>query len=403
MISIANTVKHITIVTIVSLLIACDKSSDNPEFANIKEETTSAAATEPKFNHQHIDPAKLVVGWNMENEEFVQPSDTKKLGVGQRVYSPDFGEAGRWYVQRLTDRTYWMICNAFASTVFVGDEGVLVIDASNTVVPEDVFAAIRRFTDLPVKALVYSHAHTDHVGGSFRLQKALKEQGIDLRIIGSASAAREIKAHQNNSAPPTEIIPDGRSTFKFEDFEFVMGTPVVAAHTAADSYILTPDGVIMYVDFNYPGRVPLAYISSSINITGWIDFLRHALGEDWQFANLGHANIGYKKDIKRTFEYLGDLYDAYMTEIAPSWSTGQAINDSLEANGTGLTAGLFWGNYVDQSAEIMARKVYPKWKHIPQSEVIRSHAYKVFEDSFLYYNPEVGVVRPNFDPIFPIK
>lgn len=361
--------------------------------------STSLLAKE--FKHQHIEPVPLVNPWNAPDEEYLEPSITEKLKPGMRVAVPDFGEQAKWYVQRLTDRTYWMMCNGFATTVFVGDEGVLLVDASNTVVPADMFAAVKRFTDLPVRALVYSHMHTDHVGGSYRLQRALKEQGTELRIIASASAAREIKAHQNNVAPPTEIIPDGRSTFMFETFEFVMGTPIVAAHSAADSYVLTPDGVIMYVDFNYPGRVPLAYVSSSYNITGWIDFLRHALGEDWQFANLGHANIGYKRDIVKTFNYLEDLYDVFMTDIATSWATGKAIGDSIATNGTGLTAGLFWGNYVDQSAEYMARKVYPKWKHVGQSEVIRSHAYKVFEDSFLNYNPEEGVVKPKFTPIIP--
>ena len=76
---------------------------------------------------------------------------------------------------------------------------------------------------------------------------------------------------------------------------------------------------------------------------------------------------------------------------------------SVRTIGPGLTAGLFWGNFVDQSAERMARKVYPKWKHIPQSEVIRSHAYKVFEDSFLNYNPEVGALRPEFTAIAPAR
>jgi hypothetical protein len=359
------------------------------------------AAWSGDFQHQHIAPAPLLNPWNAPDEVYVEPSITEKLEVGKRVAVPDFGEPGKWYVQRLTDRTYWLICNAFASTVFVGDESVLVVDASNTMVPDDFIAAIRQFTDLPIRALVYSHMHTDHVGGSYRLQEALKEQGIDLRIVASASAAREIKAHQNNVAPPTEILAAGRSTFVFEDFEFVLGTPIVAAHSAADSYVLTPDGVIMYVDFNYPGRVPLGYISSSYNITGWVDFLRHALGEDWQFANLGHANIGYKRDIEKTFAYLGDLYDAYTTEIWPSWATGQGIGEAVQKNGPGLTAGVFWSNYVDQSAEKMAAKVYPDWKHVAQSEVIRSHAYKVFEDCFLNYNPEVGVTRPLFTPIPP--
>lgn len=353
-----------------------------------------------ELTYQHIDSATLINPWNAPDEKYVEPSIHKKLISGQRVATPDFGEPGKWYVQRLTDRTYWMICNAFASTVFVGDKGVLVVDASNTVVPSDMLAAIGQFTDLPVNTLVYSHMHTDHNGGAIRLQKALKKQGIDLRIVASASAAREIKAHQNNVAPPTQIVPDGRTTFMFEKFKFVVGTPTVSAHSAADSYILTPDGVIMYVDFNYPGRVPLGYISSSYNITGWIDFLRHVLGEEWQFANLGHANVGYKRDIEKTFSYLGDLYDAYMTEIAPTWATGAAIGEAVAKQGPGLTAGVFWGNYVDQSAEIMARKVYPKWKHVGQSEMIRSHAYKVFEDSFLNYNPEVGITKPKFSPIF---
>ena len=353
------------------------------------------------FPHQQINRVPLLVPWNGLDEEFVEPSATAKLKPGQRVAVGDFAEPGRWYVQRLTDRTYWMICNAFASTVFVGDESVLVVDASSSVVPADMLAAIRGFTPLPVTTLVYSHMHTDHNAGSYRLQKALAAEGMALRIVASASAEREIKAHQNNVAPPTEVVADGRSTFNFEKWEFIIGTPVVSGHSAADSYVLTPDGVVMYVDFNYPGRAPLAYISSSFNITGWIDFLRHVLGEDWQFANLGHANIGYKKDIERTFEYLGDLYDAYMTEIAPRWASGEAIGESQATNGPGLTAGLFWGNYVDESAERMAAKVYPKWKHLPQSEVIRSHAYKVFEDAFLNYNPEVGALGPDFSPIAP--
>ncbi len=350
---------------------------------------------------QHIEPARLANPWQSPTETYDPPSIDTPLRPGHRVAVPDFGEAGRWYIQKLTDRSYWMICNAFATTVFVGDKSVLLVDASSSVVPEHLMAAVKRITPLPVSTLVYSHMHTDHNGGAIRVQKALKEQGIELRIVASASAAREIELHQQNVAAPTEVVPDGRSTFGFEQFEVILGTPTVSAHSAADSYVLLPDGVITYVDFNYPGRVPLAYVSSSYNLTGWIDFLRHVLGEHWQYANLGHANIGYKRDIELTFSYLSDLYDAFASEIAPGWASGVAIGEAVQQQGPGLTAGVFWGNYVDQSAEIIARKVYPRWQHTGQSEVIRSHAYKVFEDAFLNYNPEVGAVKPLFAPIAP--
>jgi len=354
-----------------------------------------------EFNHQHIDPAPLLVTWDGSEDDFFEPSTIQKLPMDHRVAVPDFGEPGKWYVQRLTERTYWMIRNAFASTVYVGDESVLVVDVSSSVDPASMLAAVRSFTEFPVSTVVYSHPHTDHNAGAVRLQQLLAKQGRELRIVASASAAREISIHQNNVAPPTEVIPDGRSSFKFEDVDFILGTPVTSAHSAADSYVLNPDGVITYVDFNYPGRLPLGYISSSHNITGWVNFLRHVLGEDWNYAVLGHANIGYKRDILQTFAYLEDLYEACNTLILPNWATGESIGEAVQKNGSGLTAGVFWGNYVDQSAETMARAVYPGWKHVAQSEVVRSHAYKVFEDAFLNYNPEVGSVKPLFDAIAP--
>ena len=362
---------------------------------------SAGAALAEEFSHQHITPAPLLVPWSGTEDEFFGPSLTRQLPVGHRVAVPDFGEPGKWYVQRLTERSYWMICNAFASTVYVGEESVLVVDVSSSVNPSDMLAALRSFTELTVSTVVYSHPHTDHNAGAVRLQQLLTQQGVELRIVASESAAREISIHQNNVAPPTEIVANGRTTFSFEGRDFILGTPVASAHSPADSYVLNPDGVITYVDFNYPGRLPLAYISSSHDITGWVNFLRHVLGEDWDYAVLGHANVGYKRDIRQTFAYLEDLYDAFNTLILPDWSTGKSIGEAVQKNGPGLTAGVFWGNYVEQSTETVAQAVYPRWKHLAHSEVIRSHAYKVFEDVFLNYNPEVQSVKPQFDPIAP--
>lgn len=354
-----------------------------------------------EFSHQRIAPAPLLVPWSGTEDEFFGPSLTRQLPLGHRVAVPDFGEPGKWYVQRLTERSYWMICNAFASTVYVGDESVLIVDVSSSVNPPDMLAALRSFTELPVSTVVYSHPHTDHNAGAMRLQELLAQRGVALRIVASKNAAREISIHQNNVAPPTEIVPNGRTAFSFEGRDFILGTPVASAHSPADSYVLAPDGVITYVDFNYPGRLPLAYISSSHDITGWVNFLRHVLGEDWDYAVLGHANVGYKRDIRQTFAYLEDLYDAFNTLILPDWSTGKSIGEAVQKNGPGLTAGVFWGNYVEQSTQTVALAVHPRWKHLAHSEVIRSHAYKVFEDVFLNYNPEVQSMKPQFDPIAP--
>ena len=50
------------------------------------------------------------------------------------------------------------------------------------------------------------------------------------------------------------------------------------------------------------------------------------------------------------------------------------------------TVGVLWGNFLGASPDAMAQKIYDKWQNIPHSEFVRSHAYKVFEESFLNYN-----------------
>ena len=60
---------------------------------------------------------------------------------------------------------------------------------------------------------------------------------------------------------------------------------------------------------------------------------------------------------------------------------------------------VFWGNFLERSAEIVASSVADKWGHVSQFEAARSHAYKVIEDAFLNYNHLYPDSRPEFTPI----
>ena len=52
------------------------------------------------------------------------------------------------------------------SVVLDAGDGLVAFDASHARTGSDVVAAIRGWTDTPVSHLVYTHGHTDHVGGS---------------------------------------------------------------------------------------------------------------------------------------------------------------------------------------------------------------------------------------------
>ena len=333
--------------------------------------------------------------------DWVEPSTTKKLLPGQRVIHEPVEDVDKIIIQRLTDRTYWVWSNVYSLTMYVGDKGVLLIDAPDNFPIEKFLGEMKQVTALPVTALVYSHSHVDHVASGKTLYKLMQEQGIKLRVIASEAVTREIVAHKNMLMMPNEVVPDGHATFDFEGRTFKHTTPVNVAHTGADSYTITPDGVAHVVDFFYPGILPLAQTSGVKDMTGYIVFLRNLLGDDWDFANLGHDNVGYKADLKLTLEYHKDLYDAAY-RLWPGFGA-----EGLQA-GRGQISGVLIRNLFDQITTAMAEEMRAKWSHLPHWEVAWDHATMVLWDFALNWDYE-GARKsgdkaravPDFSPIAP--
>src|SRR6195952_5598061 len=50
--------------------------------------------------------------------------------------------------------------------VFVGPEGVFMVDATYAPLSDKVVAAIRKISDAPIRFLVDTHEHPDHTGGN---------------------------------------------------------------------------------------------------------------------------------------------------------------------------------------------------------------------------------------------
>ena len=74
-------------------------------------------------------------------------------------------------IYRVAERVYCAVGYAIANIIFVvGDDGIVVVDATEAVsaakrIYEDFCAIDPRHAELPVKAVVYTHNHTDHTGG----------------------------------------------------------------------------------------------------------------------------------------------------------------------------------------------------------------------------------------------
>ncbi len=89
--------------------------------------------------------------------------------------------------------------NFSARSIFVvGEDGVIATDPVSTDFAKDMRAAISKVTDKPVKYVVYSHQHWDHISGG----KIFKDEGAVF------ISHRNCVAHFKNNPKADVIMPD---------------------------------------------------------------------------------------------------------------------------------------------------------------------------------------------------
>ena len=324
-------------------------------------------------------------------------SETRALEMDQMVEISEY-PVGEINIQKLTDKSYWILHNLHAMTLYVGEEEALLVDAPEDLFVDRLFDRIARITPNPVTTFVYTHPHLDHIKGANALIDKIRETGHEPRIIGSDRLVEAMERYQQVVPRPTEIVPAPGGYFEFDGERFKLGTPVDVAHSTADSYVLFPDGVITFIDFVYANRLPLHDYSGVQNMTGYIEFLRHVAGEDWHLANTGHSNVSSPQDVARFLEYTEDLYDAWFEVIPDNWGVPQYLRGKAK----GDFIAVWLRNTFDKVGYEIAAKLEPKWGHYPQFELALDHALKVQWDGFLHYDfSDHPDIRPDFTPIQP--
>jgi cyclase len=161
---------------------------------------------------------------------------------------PDRVRLTAWHVR---DGIYMIVGAGGNTTVQVGDDGVLVVDTKLAAAADVLLDAIRQISDEPIRYVVNTHWHADHVGSNLAVAKAGSTiaGGNVSGAISDASEGAAVIAHENvltrmsNQDPPlpfeawptdTLFVPQKDLFFNGEAVQ-VLHQP--AAHTDGDSMV----------------------------------------------------------------------------------------------------------------------------------------------------------------------
>ena len=190
---------------------------------------------------------------------------------------------------------YLMVGEGGNTSVQIGNDGVLLVDTQFAEMSDKMLTAIRKLSDKPLRYIINTHAHPDHVGGNENLRKAGSTiAGVNVQMdISDAQRGAQIIAHQNvlnrMSAPtgqraptppggwPTDTFFGDSKKFRFNG-EAIEVIHLPNAHTDGDSIVFfRSSDVISTGDIFLTTNYPFIDTARGGTIQGEIDALNRIL------------------------------------------------------------------------------------------------------------------------------
>lgn len=259
---------------------------------------------------------------------YVPESATVALAPGEKIEDLFTKNTTQPFVlQKLTDRVFFFQSGFYGTVFYVGDEGVLVVDALEGA-GEALQAAVAEVTDLPIRALVYSHDHADHIADAGKLIEAFP----GLRVIATQGTVDLMERLGSALPRPTEVVSPDTGSITFEDLTIrvVPLTSEAHAHDHA-AFVLEGTGVLHVPDVINPDQPPFWSFAGADSYLGYRDLIEQIDGLEWDYLSGGHGNVGSRDDIAFYNRFLDDL-EAAVGEALGTIAFGSTVEDPSQLN-----------------------------------------------------------------------
>lgn len=236
-------------------------------------------------------------------------------------------------ITKLADDVY-LFRHQFHQAIFITTpEGVIVTDPISAEAATWLKAELKTLTDQPVRYVVYSHHHSDHItGGSVFADQAV--------FVSHAAARLQIVEAGDSTTPVPQLTFTDRM---FIDLGGKHVELIYAGKNHSDNslVLLLPQNRLLFaVDFIPVETVAYRTMRSDYP-DDWIESLKRV--EQLEFDTLvpGHGKIGRKDHVRMFRGYLEDLKAAVLGQV----TKGASLDETKKA--VQLPKYEHWGRYAD--------------------------------------------------------
>ena len=260
---------------------------------------------------------------------------------------------------------------------FVGPEAILVIDSQFKELAPGIVAQIRKVSELPIKFLINTHHHGDHVGGNevFRqFAMIIAHDNVRTRMLASpvdiqrlypkmiedakkaGNADDMVKSLTNTLAwaktVKVEDIPAPVMTFDSQ-LTIHMGDETIhvwhmpPAHTDGDSVVYFEKAKVLHMGDDYFNKViPFVDVQSGGSVSGYIAAIDKAISKVPADVTVipGHGEVSDLGGLKVLRQYFVDLTAAARAAKASGQTRDAFVKDAR------LPAYESWNGYKDRFA-----------------------------------------------------
>ena len=213
-------------------------------------------------------------------------------------------------------------------SVLAGDDGVLIVDDQYRQMSDRLLAAIKTISDKPIRYVINTHMHPDHMGGNEAIAKIgatiFAHDNVRIRLLGGLPPGAAPAQAPANAVPPTPAIALPVVTYRDIVNLHINGEEITIipspkpSHTDGDCFIYFKNSDVLAMGdvytTDYPAINPGQGGTSQNFIDNWNYALDRFIGPNTKIVP-GHGQISTRADLIALRDAVSTIRDRFQKMV----------------------------------------------------------------------------------------